>query len=149
MQLIYFVTYYGVNQGRNTTGNYQLTAEEPVTGIAQIQAFERRIEELEKLERVVITHWQRFEEPKAKLYRAKLKTREEMLRDIPRDQLGWWYDVCPGETLTLRDATDADIARCSLREGTSRDPADYMCENIERGALILRAAIAYLIEIPA
>lgn len=78
------------------------------------------------------------------IYSAKLKTRAEMQRDIPRNELGWWHDVCPGQTLELRDATAEDLARCSLREGTSRNPADYLCENIERGSLVSRKAIAVL-----
>lgn len=78
------------------------------------------------------------------IYRAKLKTRKQMEQDIPRNELGWWHDVCPGQTLELRDATAADLARCNLREGTSRDPADYLCENFERGSLVSRKAVAVL-----
>lgn len=78
------------------------------------------------------------------IYTAKLKTRKEMQRDIPREDLGWWHDVCPGQTLELRDATPEDIARCNVREGRSRDPADYLCENIERGSLVHRDAVATL-----
>lgn len=78
------------------------------------------------------------------IYEAKLKTRQQMQRDIPRADLGWWHDVCPGQTLEVRDATAEDLARCSLREGRSRDPADYLCENIERGSLIHRKAVARL-----
>jgi hypothetical protein len=98
---------------------------------------------------VSITHWQRFEAPKPKLYRATLKTREQMEFDIPRESLGWWHDVCPGVTLKLREATAADIERCYVREGKTRDPADYLCENIPSGSLVLRAAIAELTEIHA
>lgn len=78
------------------------------------------------------------------IYTAKLKTRKEMERDIPRNELGWWHDVCPGQTLELRDATADDLARCSLGEGRSRDPAEYLCENFERGSLVSRKAIAVL-----
>ena len=78
------------------------------------------------------------------IYTAKLKTRREMDRTIQRGLLGWWYDVCPGKKLELREATHEDIARCSLREGSSRDPADYLCENFDRGSLVLREAIAVL-----
>jgi hypothetical protein len=78
------------------------------------------------------------------LYRAKLKSRAQMERDIPRNELGWWHDVCPGETLKLRDATAADLARCFLREGTSRDPADYLCETFEGGCLVSRKAVKVL-----
>jgi hypothetical protein len=79
-----------------------------------------------------------------KLYEATLKTRAEMQRDIHRDLLGWWHDVCPGETLSLRDATAEDLARCYLRPEASRDPADYLCENFDRGCLVSRAAVAKL-----
>jgi hypothetical protein len=78
------------------------------------------------------------------IYTAKLKTRKEMDRTIQRGLLGWWHDVCPGQTLEVRDATAADLARCSLREGSSMDPADYLCENFDRGSLVLREAIAVL-----
>jgi hypothetical protein len=81
-------------------------------------------------------------------YSAKLRTRDEFERQ--RDQegytesWGWWVDVCPGSTLTLRDATEADIDRCSLREGSSRDPAEWLCELSPRGSLVSRQAIAVL-----
>lgn len=78
------------------------------------------------------------------IYSAKLKTRKEMERTIQRGLLGWWHDVCPGQTLELREATHEDIARCSLKEGSSRDPADYLCENVDRGSLVLREAVAIL-----
>ena len=78
------------------------------------------------------------------IYEAKLKTRKEMERTIQRGLLGWWYDVCPGQTLEVREATAEDLARCSLRDRDSADPADYLCENIERGSLIHRHAVAIL-----
>lgn len=78
------------------------------------------------------------------IYRAKLKTRVQIQRDIPRERQGWWADVCPGKTLTLRDATAADLARCFLNEGSSRDPADYLCETFEDGCLVSRIAVARL-----
>jgi hypothetical protein len=77
-------------------------------------------------------------------YLAKLKTRMEMERDIPRNELGWWHDVCPGQTLTLREATADDLARCYLREGSSRDPADYLCETFDGGCLVSRKAVKRL-----
>lgn len=80
--------------------------------------------------------------PKPVIYEATLKTRKQIEAEIPREAQGWWADACPGETLELRDATEADIARCVINEGQSRDPKDYMCEPRERGALVLRAAIA-------
>lgn len=78
------------------------------------------------------------------IYTAKLKTRKEMERTIQTGLLGWWHDVCPGQTLELRDATHEDLARCSLKPASSRDPADYLCENFDRGSLVLKQAIAVL-----
>lgn len=44
-------------------------------------------------------------------YTAKLKTRAQIDREIPRERQGWWRDVCPGKTLfNLRDATAEDLA---------------------------------------
>jgi hypothetical protein len=150
MSIVYFVAYVAQHKsGSTSNGNYQLSMPTPVTGIASIKAMEDRITELEGFKAVVITHWQRFEEEKPKLYSATLKTREQMERDIPRDDLGWWHDVCPGATMKLREATAADIERCYVREGKTRDPADYLCENMERGSLVLRAAVAELTEIHA
>jgi len=83
-----------------------------------------------------------------KLYRAKLKSRKQIMAEIPREQQGWWADVCPGATMTLRDATESDIARCSINAGQSRDPADYLCEACERGSLVRRIAINEITEIP-
>lgn len=83
-----------------------------------------------------------------KVYRAKLKSRKRIMAEIPREQQGWWADVCPGETLELRDATESDLARCIIYEGQSRDPADYLCETFDRGALVKRIAVAKLTEIP-
>ena len=78
-------------------------------------------------------------------YTAKLKTRAQMDREIPRERQGWWRDCCPGKTLrNLRDATADDLARCIVNEGRSRDPADYLAENIERGWLVSREAVAML-----
>jgi len=83
-------------------------------------------------------------------YTARLKTRKQIDVEIPRHLQGWWADVCPGKVLeNLRDATAADLARCNLNELASRDPADYLCEDIERGALISREAILWLrIKVP-
>src|SRR3546814_9937308 len=57
---------------------------------------------------------------------------------------GWWSDVCPGAALTLRDATQADIERCTLRDNASRNTADWLCELGDRGSLVSRKAIAKL-----
>ncbi|PVX86439.1 hypothetical protein [Paraburkholderia unamae] len=78
------------------------------------------------------------------IHQVKLKTRKEMERTIPRERLGWWHDVCPGGRLTLRDATEADLNRCHLREGSSRNPADYLCELPKDGSLVFKAAIAHM-----
>lgn len=78
-------------------------------------------------------------------YIAKLKQRRRINREIPRELQGWWADVCPGKTLQLRDATDEDIARCYLRNGSSRDPDDYLCELPDDGWLVARFAVAKLI----
>lgn len=82
-----------------------------------------------------------------KTYRAKLKSRKRIMAEIPRESQGWWADVCPGETLVLRDATEADIARCCINEGQTRDPADYLCETFKGGALVKRIAVETLAEI--
>ncbi|KVN83431.1 hypothetical protein [Burkholderia ubonensis] len=78
------------------------------------------------------------------VYLAKLKSRKEMERTIPREQLGWWHDVSPGKTLILRNATAADLARCTIGEGKSLNPDDYLCENFERGSLVNRKAVEWL-----
>lgn len=81
----------------------------------------------------------------AQTYTAKLKTRKQMEADIPRDRLGWWHDVCAGKTLrNLRAATKEDLQRCCMKEGSSRNPDDYLCENIPSGSLVSREAIAQL-----
>ena len=81
-------------------------------------------------------------------YTAKLLTRKQLqkIRDTQGyvDAYGWWADVCPGETLQLRDATADDLARCYLRDNASRDPAAWLCETFERGALVARTAVAVL-----
>lgn len=87
--------------------------------------------------------------PAPKTYRTKLKSGKRIKAEIPREQQGWWADVCPGQTLTLRDATAADIARCCINEGNSRDPADYLCETFPGGALVNRIAIQKLTEVGA
>ncbi|MEJ8837555.1 LysM peptidoglycan-binding domain-containing protein [Ramlibacter sp. AN1133] len=83
-----------------------------------------------------------------KIYRAKLKSKRAMERDIPRERWGWWHDVCPGQTLTLRDATAADLERCILGDHASKDPADYLCETFEGGCLVSREAVGHLGELP-
>jgi hypothetical protein len=150
-EIRYFVSFTGEtkNEQYSARGNIELTLDGPVTGMEQIREMTRHIEHAEQLRNVVIMHWQRFEEDKPKLYRATLKSRAQMRADIPVELLGWWHDVCPGVTLVLREATAADIERCHVREGTSRDPADYLCEVIPSGSLVHRSAIAELTEIHA
>lgn len=77
------------------------------------------------------------------IHQVKLKTRKEMERTIPRERWGWWHDVCPGQHMTLRDATAADLARCSLKSGSSMQPQDYLCELPEDGSLIHRDALQH------
>lgn len=81
-------------------------------------------------------------------YTAKLKTRRQLeaIRDKYgyTESWGWWVDICPGKSLQLRDATEADIKRCYVREGDSKNPADWLCELFEGGALVARSAVATL-----
>lgn len=77
-------------------------------------------------------------------YRAKLKSRKQIMAEIPREQQGWWADVAGGQTLILRDAWPEDLERCIINEGQSREPDDYLCETSYRGALVKRIAIAKL-----
>jgi len=79
-----------------------------------------------------------------KTYRAKLKSRKQIMAEIPREQQGWWADVAGGQTLILRDAWPDDLARCFLNEQASRDPADYLCETFKGGCLVRRIAIEKL-----
>ncbi|MFM0226137.1 hypothetical protein [Paraburkholderia dipogonis] len=78
------------------------------------------------------------------IHTAKLKTRRQMEKDIPRHLLGWWHDVCPGQTLTMRDATASDLARCIRNKEASSDPADYLCELPADGSLVSKAAIQHM-----
>lgn len=84
--------------------------------------------------------------PERPLYKARLKSRSVMEAERYRtpDIWGWWSDACPGAELTLRAATEADIKRCILREGSSLDPKDWLCERPADGALVSRQAIASL-----
>jgi hypothetical protein len=77
-------------------------------------------------------------------YTARFKSRIRMEQDIPAQQLGWWH-LSAGMTLrNLRDATAEDLDRCFLREGSSTDPADYLCENFRGGGVLPRLAVARL-----
>jgi len=75
------------------------------------------------------------------IHHVKLKTRKRIDAEIPRTMQGWWADVCPGKRMVLRDAHAADIARCHIDEGQSRDPKDYLCELSDTGWLVARIAI--------
>lgn len=79
-----------------------------------------------------------------KKYKCKLKTRKNLEKDIPRKRWGWWIDICPGKTLTLRQATASDLRRCSLSDGDERPPSAFMCELSERGSLVSKEAIEYV-----
>ncbi|OVE45543.1 hypothetical protein, partial [Chromobacterium violaceum] len=78
------------------------------------------------------------------VYRAKLKSRSQMEREIPPGMRGWWFDVSAGCELRLRQATQSDLDRCTLADGQSRNPDDYMCEIFERGSLVSRIAIEFM-----
>ena len=82
-------------------------------------------------------------------YVATLRTRADLEDERNRkgytDAWGWWADVCPGSTLRLREATPEDLARCSVREGGSRDPKDWLCETGAGASLVARSAVARLV----
>lgn len=78
------------------------------------------------------------------VYRCKIKNRRQIMKEIPREQQGWWADVAAGQVLNLRQATQADLDRCNLGAPRSRDPQDYMCETFERGSLVSKAALEYM-----
>jgi len=82
------------------------------------------------------------------VYRVRLKSRAEMKRDIPEGQRGWYVDVAGGSSLTVRDATPDDLARCALNGPHSKDPDDWFCEAIVRGALVDRRAVAWTEPVP-
>ncbi|WP_225547268.1 hypothetical protein [Chromobacterium violaceum] len=77
-------------------------------------------------------------------YRAKLKSRKQMERDIPPGMRGWWFDVSAGCELRLRQATQSDVDRCTLADKASSNPDDYMCEIFERGSLVSKIAIEFM-----
>ncbi|BBH13429.1 hypothetical protein [Chromobacterium haemolyticum] len=78
------------------------------------------------------------------VYRAKLKSRKQMERDIPPGMRGWWFDVSAGCELRLRQATQSDVDRCTLADEASRNQDDYMCEIFERGSLVSKIAIEFM-----
>lgn len=86
--------------------------------------------------------------PRLPVYSATLRSRKDLEAQRDRegytDAWGWWADVCPGKTLYVRKALASDLERCSLREGSSLNPDDWVCELGERGSLISRAALTQL-----
>lgn len=76
------------------------------------------------------------------VYSATIKTKAQMRKDIPNDQRGWYCDVAYGQTLLLRDANAADLARCNLGDSHSKNPADWLCEVFPHGCLVDRRAVA-------
>ncbi len=80
----------------------------------------------------------------SQVYRCKIKSRKQIDREIPRDKQGWWADISAGQLIRLREATQADVDRCTLNEAHSKDPADYMCETHTNGSLVSKAALEYM-----
>lgn len=80
-----------------------------------------------------------------KHFTCKLKTRKQMDEAFGEDPLGWYYDVCHGDTLKLKQATQADLERCIGTKG--KNPDGYMVEIFERGCLVDKRAIKKMTEI--
>ena len=78
------------------------------------------------------------------VYRCKIKSHEQIMLEIPREQQGWWADVAADQLIRLRQATHADVARCTLGPERSHNPDDYMCETFSSGALVSKAALEYM-----
>lgn len=74
------------------------------------------------------------------VHKYKLKERKA-LTHIPRERWGWWIDVCPGQTLTLREATESDLKRCIRHQDDTRTPNDFLCEPSDHGALVSKEAV--------
>lgn len=81
------------------------------------------------------------------VYQAGLKTKERMKRDIPPDQWGWYVDVAGSQKIMVRDATAADLKRCTLKPEHPQDPAAWLCEVCKGGSLIDRRAVQELIQL--
>jgi len=84
---------------------------------------------------------------KTSKYMCKLKSRNRIEAQIPRERWGWWADVCPGKSIWLRKATPADLLRCTLAEDDTRTAISFMCELGEHGSLVSKEAIEY-VEMP-
>jgi PIN domain nuclease of toxin-antitoxin system len=80
----------------------------------------------------------------AQVYRCKIKSRKKIDREIPREKQGWWADISAGQLIRLREATQADVDRCTLNGAHSKDPADYMCETHTNGSLVSKVALEYM-----
>jgi hypothetical protein len=78
------------------------------------------------------------------VYRCKIKSRKQIDREIPRDKQGWWADISAGQLIRLRQATKADLDRCTLNGAHSKDPEDYMCETHTNGSLVSKVALEYM-----
>ena len=80
----------------------------------------------------------------AQVYHCKIKSRKKIDREIPREKQGWWADISAGQLIRLRQATQADVDRCTLNGAHSKDPADYMCETHTNGSLVSKVALEYM-----
>lgn len=80
----------------------------------------------------------------SQVYRCRIKSRKQIDREIPREKQGWWADISAGQLIRLREATQADIDRCTLNGAHSKNPADYMCETHTNGSLVSKAALEYM-----
>jgi len=78
------------------------------------------------------------------VYRCKIKSRKQIDREIPREKQGWWADISAGQLIRLREATQADLDRCTLNGEHSKNPADYMCETHTNGSLVSKVALEYM-----
>ena len=78
------------------------------------------------------------------VYLCKIKSKAQINKEIPREKQGWWADVAPSSLIRLRQATQADIDRCTLNDAHSKDPAEYMCETFKNGALVSKIALEWM-----
>lgn len=76
-----------------------------------------------------------------KVYRCRLYSQAEIDRRIPKRRHGWWRDCAAGQVLTLREATDTDLARCIRKPGDTRPAVEFMVEDKPGGALVPKEAI--------
>lgn len=83
---------------------------------------------------------------KYRIFNCRMKTREQMEKEIPANQLSWWHDCLAGSIVTLREATEADVKDRWMRKGQSRNPKDYLVELHQNGGLVLKKAILHIDE---